>query len=248
MLSTAEVTSLGNFSRFCDIVQDVETISCTWRPIETGQVHWGRRPCLVEANLRTKRVVHRLDPAVCVTTHHHITDLKLSSLDHDLRDDTSVRLLFRFETHSGRCRVGTGLKFVEFRGGQQHLKQIVDAVSCDRAGANHFDVSSPFTGKEFVSGKILQHLIRVGTRQIAFIQGHHDRHFRRLGMGNRFLRLRHDSIVGRNHQNSDVCDVGTSGTHFGKGFVARRIDEGDFSSIFLDGIGPYVLGNSPRFA
>ena len=46
-----------------------------------------------------------------------------------------------------------------------------------------------------------------------------------------FERLRHDAVIGRDHQNDDVGDLGAAGTHAGKRFVTRRIDEDDLLAV-----------------
>ena len=47
----------------------------------------------------------------------------------------------------------------------------------------------------------------------------------------RFERLRHDAVIGADHQNDDVGHLGAAGTHTGKRFVARRIDEDDLLAV-----------------
>ena len=46
-----------------------------------------------------------------------------------------------------------------------------------------------------------------------------------------FEGLRHDAVVGRNHQHHDVGHLGAAGAHAGKRFVARRIEEHDLAPI-----------------
>ena len=61
--------------------------------------------------------------------------------------------------------------------------------------------------------------------------------------------LRHHIIVGRHNNNGDVGNLRTAGTHGGKCFVARGIEEGDFAAIFeFNIVGPDMLGNTARFA
>ena len=48
-----------------------------------------------------------------------------------------------------------------------------------------------------------------------------------LGVVDGLDRLRHDAVVGRDHQHDDVGDVGAAGAHGGEGLVAGRVEEGD---------------------
>ena len=43
----------------------------------------------------------------------------------------------------------------------------------------------------------------------------------------RFHRLRHDAVIGGDHQNDDIGDLGAAGAHRGERGVAGRVDEGD---------------------
>ena len=52
-----------------------------------------------------------------------------------------------------------------------------------------------------------------------------------------FKRLRHHAIIGGDNQHYDVCDLGSTGAHAGKGFVAGSIEEDNLAAkgrrIFL---------------
>ena len=68
------------------------------------------------------------------------------------------------------------------------------------------------------------------------------------GVVDGFERLRHDAVVGRDHQDDDVGDLGAAGAHAGEGFVAGRIDEDDLAAVHLDVIGADVLRDAAGFA
>ncbi len=68
-------------------------------------------------------------------------------------------------------------------------------------------------------------------------------------MVDRLDRLRPEAVVGRDHQDDDVGDVGTAGAHFAEGFVARRVEEGDPGIVLqLHLVGADMLGDSAGFA
>ena len=63
-----------------------------------------------------------------------------------------------------------------------------------------------------------------------------------------FEGLRHDAVVGRDHQHHDIGDLGAAGTHAGERFVAGRIDEDDLAAVLLDVVRADVLRDSAGFA
>ena len=91
-------------------------------------------------------------------------------------------------------------------------------------------------------------LLRIGIVLVDLVDGDDDRHARRLGMIDRFNRLRHDGIVGGHHQNGDVGRLRAAGTHGGEGGVARRVDEGDLVAVALDLVGADMLGDAAGLA
>ncbi len=65
-------------------------------------------------------------------------------------------------------------------------------------------------------------------------------------------RLRHDAVVGRDHQDRDVGGLRTTGTHGGERLVTRGVDEGDRShgavELDLDLVSADVLGDAAGLA
>ena len=67
-----------------------------------------------------------------------------------------------------------------------------------------------------------------------------------------FHGLRHDAVVGGDHEDRDVGEFGATGTHCGEGFVARGIEERDLARLALKVDGHLVcadaLGDAAGFA
>ncbi len=61
-------------------------------------------------------------------------------------------------------------------------------------------------------------------------------------------RLRHDAVVGGHHQDDDVGDLGSAGTHEGERLVARSIQEDHLTVSHIDVVGADVLGDPSRLA
>ena len=97
-------------------------------------------------------------------------------------------------------------------------------------------------------GELGQDAIRVGARLIHLVDGHHDGDLGGLGVVDGFDGLRHDAVVGGDHQD---CNVGThcaAGAHRGEGRVARGVQEGDRIAVDADRIGADVLGDAAGLA
>ena len=104
------------------------------------------------------------------------------------------------------------------------------SLDADAGLGRHVDehrVAAVLLGDQAVLGQLLADLVRVGLRLVDLVDRDHDRHVGRLGVVQRLDRLRHDTVVGRDHQDHDVGDLGTTGTHGGERLVTRGVDEGD---------------------
>ena len=95
-------------------------------------------------------------------------------------------------------------------------------------------------------------LLRVGALLVDLVDRDHDRHVGRLGVVERLDGLRHHAVVGRDHQDHDVGDLGTTGTHGGERLVTRGVDEGDLALLAVvlgrDLVGADVLGDAAGLA
>ena len=89
------------------------------------------------------------------------------------------------------------------------------------------DVAAERFDLDFVLQQFGAHALRLGVGLVDLVDGDDDRHLRRLGVVDRFDRLRHHAVIGGDHQHDDVGDLGAARAHRGEGRVARRIDEGD---------------------
>jgi hypothetical protein len=64
----------------------------------------------------------------------------------------------------------------------------------------------------------------------------------------RLARLRHDAVVGGDHEDRNVGDFCAACAHRGERFVTGRIDEGDLAIVFVDGVRTDFLRDAARFA
>ena len=72
--------------------------------------------------------------------------------------------------------------------------------------------------------------------------------FAALRVVDRFARLRHDAVVGRDDEDDDVGDLGAAGAHQRERLVAGRVEEHDVPVVDRDVIGADVLRDAAGFA
>ena len=93
---------------------------------------------------------------------------------------------------------------------------------------------------------------RVGAFLVDLVDRHHDRHVGRLRVVDGLHRLRHDAVVGGDHQDRDVGGLRAAGTHGGERLVTRGVDEGDQPLVAVeidrDLVGTDVLGDAAGLA
>ena len=96
-----------------------------------------------------------------------------------------------------------------------------------RGDVDEHRVAAVLLGHQVVLGELLADLVGVGPLLVHLVDRDHDRHVGRLGVVERLDGLRHHAVVGRDHEDRDVGDLRTTGTHGGERLVARGVDERD---------------------
>ena len=105
-------------------------------------------------------------------------------------------------------------------------------------------ISAPILWNQAEITKLTLNPFRIGIVLIDLIHSHNNRNLGCLGMGNGLLGLIHYTVIGSNNQHNDIGNLGTTGTHFGKGSMTRGVNKGDIPGRSLDVIGSNMLGNS----
>jgi hypothetical protein len=138
-------------------------------------------------------------------------------------------------------------------GGEQDcLEQLVDVLTLLGRDVDEHRVAAVLLCHEVVLGQLLADLARVGALDVDLVDRDDDRHVGGLGVVERLDGLRHDAVVGRDHEDRDVGDLGTTGTHGREGLVTRGVDEGDRPVdalvLLVDLVGADVLGDAAGLA
>ena len=128
-----------------------------------------------------------------------------------------------------RHPIGVGLEVFHLGDQQDHLQQLVDVLALDGAHGHHHGVAAPVFGHQVETGELLLHPFRGGSLFVDLVDRHDDRHLSCPRMADGFQGLGPYAVVGRHHQHGHVGHFGAPGAHGREGFVARRVQEGDFA-------------------
>ena len=177
-----------------------------------------------------------------------VAGLERAALHQHGRDRAAAAVEPRFDHGAFGRPVRVGLELEDFRLQRDDVEQPVEiALLLGR----DFDVQH-LAAERFDLDLMLQqfgaHALGLGVRFVDLVDGDDDRHLGRPGVVDRLDRLRHDAVIGRDHQHDDVGDLGAAGAHGGEGGVAGRVDEGDAAAGRRGHlIGADMLGDAAGF-
>ena len=136
-----------------------------------------------------------------------------------------VQLRFNDKTTGLTVRVGLEVKHFGLQ--QNGFQQLVEVGALECRNFNVENVAAHAFHHQVVLQQISAHAGGVDVGLVHLVDGNNDRNTCRLGVVDRFNRLRHHAVIGSHHQNGNVGGFRTTRTHGGEGFMARRVDEGD---------------------
>jgi hypothetical protein len=146
----------------------------------------------------------------------------------------------------GGFRVGLEFEHLGLQGDQ--FEQVLHALAGEGGNGGELGVAAEVGGLQAVFRELGFHAVHIGGRQVALVDGDDDGLAGLFGVFDGFERLRHDAVVGGDHDDDDVGDVRAAGAHVGENRVARGVEEGDFLVVVDDLIGTDVLGDATRLA
>ena len=142
-----------------------------------------------------------------------------------------------------------GLEIQDFRLERDGLEQPVEVELLGRRDLDIEYLATQRLDLHLVLEQFGAHAFRLRIGPIDLVDRDNHRHFRRFGVIYRLDRLRHDAVVGGDHQHDGIRHLGTACTHGAEGGVARRVDERDLVAGRRSHlVGADVLGDAASFA
>ena len=178
-----------------------------------------------------------------------------SVVDEDGGDRAASAVELGFQHGAGGEALGSCLELLHLRHQADHLHELVEIGVLLRGDVDEDRVAAPVFGQQSTVGQLLLDAVRLRIRLVDLVDGDDERNLGGLGVVDGLNGLRHDSVVGGDHQDHDVGDLGAAGAHAGKGFVARGVEEDDLAAKGrrvgvgdLHLVGADVLGDAAGFA
>ena len=189
------------------------------------------------------RVLERLDLAVGLADHDDVADPQGARLDDDGGDRAAPLVQLGLDDRADRLALRVCLELLEVGDQVHHVEQVVEALARLRRDQHERDVAAVLLDHDVRLGQLGLDPIGVRVRLVDLVEGDDDRHLGRPGVSDRLERLGHDTVVGRDHDDRDVGDLGAPGPHRGERLVAGRVEEDDLLVVLDDLRRTDVLGD-----
>ena len=165
------------------------------------------------------------------------------------RDRAAAAIELGFDHGAFGRAVRIGLEVENFGLQSDGLEQLVEIRLLGGRNLDIEHVAAERFHLDFMLQQFGAHALGLGVRLVDLVDGDDHRHLRRLGVLDGFDRLRHDAVIGRDHEHDNVGHLRAARAHRGEGGVARRIDEGDLAVRRRSHlIGADMLGDAAGFA
>ena len=226
-------------------VGDVEDVASFRHVIEAEDFDRNRRFGFLDAFAAF--VVHGADLTKAGADDDCIADAESPFLDEDGSDRTAAFIQLGFDNNALGRTVRVGLEVLHFSQDEDVFQEVIEADLLVCRNGDHDGVAAPIFTDEAVFCQLLHDVFRISAFLIDFVDSDDDGDASRFGMVNRFDGLRHDTVVSCDDEDSNICDLGTAGTHGRESFVTRCIHEGDLLALIADLISPDMLRNAAGF-
>src|ERR1039457_3708706 len=245
-LALLERAELRDLARLAFVLDDLERIARVRDVLEAHDLDRRCRRRLGDA--RGVVVEHRAHAAYGRAGEEDVADVKRALLHEHRRERALAGLAARLEHDAPGGPRRHGLQLEEIGLEQDHLEELVDSDFLLRGDLAGHDVAAEFLDEDSLLGELLLDALRVRLWLVDLVDGHDDRYLRGARVVDRFLRLRHDAVVGRDHQDDDVRGLGAARAHQGERLVPRRIEEDDGLAFRDDAVGADVLRDAAGLA
>ena len=197
--------------------------------VETQQQH---RLCGTDRLHRLVTLVehsfHLTETAAC---ENRIVDGERAVLHKHFRDIAATLVQSRLDdrTHAGTVRVGFEVEQISL---QQHFfQQFLDIGTVFGVDFLALVLTTPLFHKDVHVGQFLTDFVGIGVGFVNLGDGEHHGNAGGLGVVDSLDCLRHHGIVCGDHDDTQVGDLGTAGTHSRESLVTRGIEESDLTTV-----------------
>ena len=179
--------------------------------------------------------------------HHRITGTQGAFSYQDSGYGPSARIDFGFHHMTGGQFVGIGFEFQYFGLKRYHFHQFVNPLGLFGRDVHINGITSPIFRCKADFGKLPLNFFGFCILFVDFVYGDDNGDSGRSGVINGLCCLGHNPVIGCNHQNHDIGNLGASSSHCRKGFVAGGVYKGDLAFVGADMISANMLGNPSGF-
>ena len=111
----------------------------------------------------------------------------------------------RLDHSAARCGRRRCFEFHHFRLQRHHLEQVIDSRTFGGRNRTNDRFAAPILWRETVFLELFFHPVDICSRKIDLVKRNHDFNVRRgFGVVDRFDRLRHQTVIRRDHEHDDV--------------------------------------------
>ena len=206
----------------------------------------GRRPALADA--LALAVLERAHAPGRVAHDDRVADAQRAGLDEDRGHRAAALVELGLDDRADGRPLGVGPQVLQVGHQEDHLQQVVDAQALLGADLDEGHVAAVVLDHDAVLGQLGLDAVGVGVRLVDLVEGDDDRHLGRAGVVDRLQRLGHHAVVGGDHQDRDVGDLGAACAHGREGLVTGRVEEDDAPAVVGDLAGADVLGDAAALA
>ncbi len=246
-LAVQPLTALRDLTRRAGVVHHEELVACHRHALDAEDLHRDGRTGLLHRI--APLVEQRPDASRVHAADEVVTHMQRPAL-HEHRGHRALPgVQLRFDDRPGRGSVGIRLEIEDFRLQENLIEQGLDVgplLGRDLAAQR---LSAELFQHDAVLEQILLDLADVRLRQIDLVDGDDHRHAGVPGVRDRLDGLRHNRVIGGNHEDDDVGNLRTAGAHGRERLVARRVEEGDRLAVGQRHmVGADVLRDAAGFA
>ena len=225
------------------LVLDLAEVVARARHVTPPQdLHGLRRPGVQERD--AVLVHHGADLAEGRAADQGVADGERPLLHQDGRDRPSTLVQMRFDHRTPRTTGRVAFQLLQIGHEQDGLEQRVQVRLRLRGHVDELVRAAPFRRNDPAFDHLLANPCGIGIFLVHLVDRDDDRHGRRLRVVEGLDGLRHDPVVGRDHQDDDVGDLGAARSHGGERLVTRCVDERDLTIASVHLVGADVLGDA----